>query len=110
MSDVLADTRKYLQQLSPHIKARQAAQLLIRLQAELERLQDGLRQTKDGVTVVPNGTRVYYRYPDSRKVYARSYEADLDDPRSHHDSDGTVVWVAIGDCYSTREAAEKKEE
>jgi hypothetical protein len=65
-----------------------------------------LRKTKDGRPVVPHHhTRLWYVHPKG-EIYERTYEANMDDARSHRDAGNNVVWVSVEDCYSTREAAE----
>jgi hypothetical protein len=80
---------------------------------EVEHLQaivDKLPKTKDGVPVVPcPTTRLWYIHPGSRLVYERTYEADLEDARTHHSGED-VAWLGVRDCYSTREAAQAAKE
>ena len=79
----------------------------LRSAGRLGSIVDLLKKTKDGVPVVPHyTTRLFYVHPGSGETYERTYEADLDDARSHLGKHGNVVWVSVEDCYSTKEAAD----
>ena len=87
------------------------------LKAEIKRLKaivNMLPKTADGVPAVPHWTtRLWYKHPDSGVIYERTFEADMEDARTHWVSTypdrrgGERVWVGVEQCYSTREAAEK---
>ena len=81
-----------------------------RAKQEIERLKaivNMLPKTADGVPAVPHWTtRLWYKHPDSGVIYERTFEADMEDARSHRVG-GNCVWVSVRECYSTRESAEK---
>jgi len=81
-----------------------------RVAVEVERLKaivNMLPKTADGVPAVPHWTtRLWYKHPDSGVIYERTFEADMEDARSHRVG-GNCVWVSVRECYSTRESAEK---
>ena len=68
------------------------------------RLVDG--ELKRDCPVVPNTTeRLWYSHPGSGAIYERTYEANMDDARSHRRGYHETVWISVADCFNSLEAA-----